>query len=188
MCSCASPQWKTDNSQIPLHFTAPSLCCFLFSYLPRPFSASKLNLLWGLSLLRTATLSQIFRKNMNTDTLRPVVQNEYNDWMELSSTAGLTVDFSIWAGRPALPQRVFFCWGVCHPLLAASDPPPGGEDRRCHCRGRVCRWIQAFIGNPGSRRAAVFYREEENISPLRRSPTAGCKNIHSLSVLSIFYY
>lgn len=77
------------------------------------------------------------------------------------NTSGLTISLGIWTRRPALPQWVFFCCSVCCPLLAACDPAPGWEDRRCDCRHCccccfccLCCGIQALVRTHGCRRTA----------------------------------
>lgn len=76
-----------------------------------------------------------------------------------SNTTDLTIGLSVRARRPTLTQWVSFGCGVCRPLLAACDPAPRGEDRRCHCCCccRLCCWIQAFIRTHSCRRAAPYW-------------------------------
>lgn len=65
------------------------------------------------------------------------------------------MNFAIWAGQPALPQWVFFCRGVCRPLLAPRAPASGGT--RGGCRLHWC-------GRSASCGAGVFWMRDEKCS------------------------
>lgn len=118
-------------------------------------------LLWLYCLTYTTlvSFSFLYESTKQRSLWIETVKKHPTPWRIKELTTALTISLGVWARWPALTQWVCFGDGVCRPLLAACDPAPGGEDRRCHCRHRrrrLCSRIWAFVWTGGRRRAAPY--------------------------------